>query len=55
MMGHREKLKTGIEWDAFHRSSRRMLRWGRGTVQKIKRTFWKRQRAADRAALGEEK
>ncbi len=54
MMGHREKLKSGDEWDAFSRRSRKMLSWPSGALRKIKRAFWKRQRSRERAALAEQ-
>ena len=44
MMGHREKLKGGDEWDALCRRSRRILLWKPGQVKAIKRIFNKRQR-----------
>lgn len=46
-MGTRAKL-NGVEWDAFSRRSRRMLRWAQGELRAIKRRFWKRQRAAEK-------
>ncbi len=44
MMGHREKLHGGDEWDAFSRRSRRMLRWKSKEVAKIKARFGRRIR-----------
>jgi len=55
MMGHRAKLRSGDEWDAFHGRSRNMLRWARRELRLIKRLFWKRQRADARVALEENK
>jgi hypothetical protein len=47
MMGHREKLSAN-EWDAFSRKSRRLMRWGRGEIRKLKRAFAKRVRQQGR-------
>jgi hypothetical protein len=49
-MGTRAKLNGG-EWDAFHRYSRRALMWGRGELKRMKRRFWRRQRASERSKL----
>jgi hypothetical protein len=43
MMGNRGSA-NGIEVDAFSPRSRRLLRWRRGHLRKIKRQFSKRQR-----------
>ncbi len=43
MMGHREPLKSGDEYDAFTRW-RRVLHWRPGERTSIKQHFWKRQR-----------
>jgi len=50
MMGSRGTV-NGDEWDAFSRRIRRITSWGRGTLKKVKRNFWKRERrsAARRA------
>ncbi len=51
MMGHREKLHGGNEWDAFSRRSRRMLSWGRGELKCIKRKAGKRARKTAKLVL----
>jgi hypothetical protein len=43
MMGHREQLRGGGEWDALTRS-KRFHRWRAGVRSWIKRKFNKRQR-----------
>lgn len=43
MMGHREKLKGGDEYDALTRW-KRYLGWRPGQRKLVKRQFWKRQR-----------
>jgi hypothetical protein len=43
MMGTKEKLKGGDEWDIFSRW-RKYTRTQRYEVQKVKRKFWKRVR-----------
>ena len=50
MMGHKEKMRGGAEWDAFNRYSRRMYCYLARSkiIKKIKRNFWKRQRTHDR-------
>lgn len=45
MMGTRGKCDEE-EYDAFSRSWRRHLCWGRGTLHTIKHRFWRSQRAA---------
>jgi hypothetical protein len=44
MMGHRERLSGGDEWDAFSRRAKRYLHWRPGERARIKRKFNKRQR-----------
>jgi hypothetical protein len=44
MMGHREKLRGGDEWDYFHRYSRSILRWTQGEGKRIKALFSRRVR-----------
>lgn len=44
MMGHKEKLKSGDEYDYLTRA-RRYFHHKAGQIRKIKRKFWKRQRA----------
>jgi hypothetical protein len=55
MMGHREKLKGGAEYDAFG-SWRKVMCYLHNTkaLRKIKRGFWKRQRAQARVMQVEE-
>lgn len=43
-MGHKEKLKGGDEYDFLTRA-RRYYHHKAGQIRKIKRKFWKRQRA----------
>ncbi len=43
MMGHRIRLKGGLEWDRFT-GWRRVVRFGRGLSRFIKRTHNKRVR-----------
>lgn len=43
-MGHKAKLKGGDEWDYLTRA-RRYFYHRAGQIKKIKRKFWKRQRA----------
>jgi hypothetical protein len=43
-MGHKEKLKGGDEYD-FLTKARRYFHHKTGEIRKIKRKFWKRQRA----------
>jgi hypothetical protein len=45
MMGHREKMVSGDEFDAFSRKARAVLSFRPGERKAIKRKFWKRQRA----------
>lgn len=49
-MGHREKMKGGVEYDAFT-SWKKVLKWNPGVRAWIKRKFWKRQRAETRHTL----
>jgi hypothetical protein len=44
MMGTREKLRGGDEWDAFCRRCRRVVKFAPGRLKRIKRQFWKRFR-----------
>lgn len=44
MMGHKEKLKSGDEYDFLTRA-RRYYHHKAGQIRKVKRKFWKRQRA----------
>ncbi|MDE2229365.1 MAG: hypothetical protein KGL11_10045 [Alphaproteobacteria bacterium] len=44
MMGTREKMIRGSEYDALTRRGRRMVPFKRGVVARIKRGFWKRLR-----------
>jgi hypothetical protein len=53
MMGNRGSA-NGIETDAFSRRSRRILRWGRGELRKIKRQFSKRMRREGNQASAED-
>jgi hypothetical protein len=50
MMGHREPLKGGDEYDAFT-PWRKVCCWGKGTVHKIKHAFHRRVRRTCRATL----
>jgi hypothetical protein len=51
MMGTRAELKGGSEYDAFYARKIYCYLQRSGTVKKIKRAFWKRQRTEQRAAL----
>lgn len=51
-MGHKEILKGGDEYDLLTRA-RRYFQHRAGEVVKIKRKFWKRQRAETRVKLQE--
>jgi len=44
---------NGDEWEAFHRRSRRIVRWRRGEIARIKRRFWRRIRALLRSRPSE--
>lgn len=44
MMGHKEKMKSGDEYD-FLTKARRYFHHKAGEIRKVKRRFWKRQRA----------
>jgi hypothetical protein len=50
MMGTREKLRGGWEYDALTRG-RRMSRWKAGKAARWKRQFWKRVRRQKREEL----
>ena len=54
MMGHREKLRGGAEYDAFY--ARRLYKYLQRSkiAKKIKRQFWGRIRAEQRAKPIEE-
>ncbi len=54
MMGHRERLKGGDEWDALTRNWRSVLHWKPGQTRKAKRTFNKRVRRLARMASSAE-
>ncbi len=49
--GHREPLGNGDEYDAFT-GWRKLIRWGRGTIAKIKRQHAKRTRRAGKPRAG---
>jgi len=51
MMGHREKLVGGAEWDAFSRRARKLHYWAAGEVKAIKKRFHRRIRRLARLAL----
>lgn len=51
-MGHREKLKGGDEYDLLTRA-RRFYHSKKGVLKKVKRKFWKRQRAEVRDHMKE--
>lgn len=53
MMGHREKMRGGAEYDAFSRVARKLYCYLHNTkaLKKIKRGFWKRQRTELRVQL----
>lgn len=53
MMGHREPLKNGTEWDAFT-GWRRFLRWKRGVLRQIKTKFNRRIRREAKRVLRED-
>lgn len=50
MMGTREKMRSGDEYDALTRRGRRALKlfWKPGIAAKTKRRFWKRIRKSGR-------
>lgn len=50
MMGHREKLVGGEEYDALTRA-RKWHGWRSGMIKKVKRRFWKRIRKEVRMEL----
>jgi hypothetical protein len=54
MMGHRERLINGDEFDALTRGGRRVCPFGRGRLKFIKRKFNKRARQAERRVIGKE-
>jgi hypothetical protein len=46
---------NGDDFEAFHKKSRRMVKWGRGEIRRIKTAFWRRLRAKFRSrSSGEE-
>jgi hypothetical protein len=51
MMGTRAELKGGSEYDAFYARKIYCYLQRSGTVKKIKRAFWKRQRIEQRMEL----
>ena len=52
MMGHREPMKGGDEYDALTKARRRYKYTKKpGVVQQMKRKFWQRVRAQVRRAL----
>lgn len=51
MMGHREKLKGGDEYDHLRRGSRRVVSHEAGVAAATKRRFNKRQRREWRESL----
>lgn len=53
MMGSRGGT-TGSEVDAFSRRSRRLVRWARGQLKKLKRAFAKRSRRVARGSARSE-
>jgi hypothetical protein len=36
---------NGDDFEAFHKKARRMLKWRRGEIRRIKTAFWRRLRA----------
>lgn len=40
---------NGDDFEAFHKKSRRMVKWGRGEIKRIKTAFWRRLRATLRS------
>jgi hypothetical protein len=54
MMGTREKLSGGHEWDVFSRKARHIVMQGRGVRSYVKRRFWKRIRKRARVATTDE-
>lgn len=56
MMGTRAELKGGAEFDAFNRYARKLYCYLHNTkaLRKIKRGFWKRQRAETKISLRSE-
>ena len=53
MMGTRHKL-SGLEWDAFSRRSRKLMRWRTGEVAAIKSAFRRRLRHRLKQSLNAE-
>lgn len=53
MMGHKERLKGELEYDAFT-SWRKFLGWKSGTLKYAKRKFNKRQRKQAKRAIRSE-
>jgi hypothetical protein len=43
---------NGDDFEAFHKKSRRMVKWGRGEIRRIKTSFWRRLRAKLRSKDG---
>jgi hypothetical protein len=54
MMGTREILKGGGEYEALTRGGRRYVQLARGEVRRIKRQFWKRIRKTYRRRTWDE-
>ena len=52
MMGTRERLRGGEEFDALTKKARRIHRSRAGKVAVAKRPFWRRVRRETREALG---
>jgi hypothetical protein len=50
MMGHREELRGGDEFDALCRRTKRLLHWRPGVRRTLKRQFSKRIRRGARLA-----
>lgn len=53
MMGHREKLKSAIEYDALT-NWRKVLKWRPGQRKAAKRTFNKRFRSHGQIVINEQ-
>lgn len=47
MMGHRDKLKSGDEWDGLSRRSKGLFNWRSGARKLLKRAVNKRSRRRD--------
>jgi hypothetical protein len=52
MMGHREKLRDGDEYDVFTKW-RKIILWARGEVRRIKKRFTRRIRRKVKQVLKE--